>query len=567
MVVTELLEARSPSGEEVVGHLHQGIVQARSVDQPAADALVEFGKAGPEGFLESVGHEEHRLLPSQLPALRLEADLLVDGLQPDRQASGGEVLGTEEPHHGWHHVGSAPARIEKQAQGRPSRLPVHGEERLGRHHQQPPGHLPPVRRPATHLGDHRLHPGLEVAPIPDPLQQVPIPGQQLQAGHAGGQDVRQQVGGLQVVRAQIDHLDHPSLLVQPHPQLGPSGRLQHVDLRVHDSRLLQELELAVEDRDVVVIEPHDHARLDRQAVALDLLDVPYDVGPIVLRLVDFDEALDVRRLDADVQPEEVCVGQGLQELVVLGHVEGDLGEEADRAAERPIQRDELLQQGLGVTGVADEVVVTQEDALRTPSLQGVDLLEDLFDRLVPRLPAVDVDHVAELAVERAAPRGLHAAHVVAVDVDLVPAGQRRVGHIHLADLAVLGPVAAGSPLVDESRPRVFRLAYEQDVEVVAIELGRSRHAGPSHGGHEATLSHEPPQLPCPLDVGLVTGDSDQVVGLLEVGVERDRAVHTLVPDVHFDVVRRQGSHRRQAQRHQHAGSPPQRSPEGIRRSS
>ena len=157
--------------------------------------------------------------------------------------------------------------------------------------------------------------------------------------------------------------------------------------------------------------------------------------------------------------------------------------------------------------------------------------------------------------------------MVAVDVDLVPAGQRRVGHIHLADLAVLGPVAAGSPLVDESRPRVFRLAYEQDVEVVAIELGRSRHAGPSHGGHEATLSHEPPQLPCPLDVGLVTGDSDQVVGLLEVGVERDRAVHTLVPDVHFDVVRRQGSHRRQAQRHQHAGSPPQRSPEGIRRSS
>ena len=103
------------------------------------------------------------------------------------------------------------------------------------------------------------------------------------------------------------------------------------------------------------------------------------------------------------------------------------------------------------------------DAAAEPVL-GVDLGDHLLGRLDPRLAAEDDDDVAELALERAAARGLDAAHGVLAELDEVVARLRDLGHVGLLGLLVAYPVLAARPFVQESRPGLLRLADEDDVE-------------------------------------------------------------------------------------------------------
>ena len=89
--------------------------------------------------------------------------------------------------------------------------------------------------------------------------------------------------------------------------------------------------------------------------------------------------------------------------------------------------------------VADEVVVDHEDrSSPLQPVQGVELGQDLVRRLGAGHLAVELDDVAEFAVERASAGELHAHRVVALQVDEVEARNRCSGHVGLPRLPVHG---------------------------------------------------------------------------------------------------------------------------------
>ena len=126
----------------------------------------------------------------------------------------------------------------------------------------------------------------------------------------------------------------------------------------------------------------------------------------------------------------------LHQLVVLGEVERGLGEERQREPVLVLPLDDRAEDHLGDLLVADEVVVDQEDHADPELVLGVDLGDDHLGRLDPGLAAEDDDDVAELALERAASRGLHAAHRVFLELDQVVSRDRDLGHVGLFDLLV-----------------------------------------------------------------------------------------------------------------------------------
>ena len=75
--------------------------------------------------------------------------------------------------------------------------------------------------------------------------------------------------------------------------------------RDRDARVLNEAELLVEDRRVVVVEADDHAGHHLDAGALDAMHRVEDALAHVLRLVRLLQAGGARRLDADEDGGEV----------------------------------------------------------------------------------------------------------------------------------------------------------------------------------------------------------------------------------------------------------------------
>ena len=105
-----------------------------------------------------------------------------------------------------------------------------------------------------------------------------------------------------------------------------------------DPRLLEELELAVEDGLVVAVEADDHPGVDFQAVRLDPVNPLDQAAPDVLVLLRLAEGFLVGALDADEDGDQAGLGHQPHQLVVLGQVERRLGEEGQRDSRAPAAR-------------------------------------------------------------------------------------------------------------------------------------------------------------------------------------------------------------------------------------
>ena len=191
-------------------------------------------------------------------------------------------------------------------------------------------------------------------------------------------------------------------------------------------------------------------------------------------------------------------------LVVGGEVHRGLSGEGEGIAPLDLPFLDRRQQQFGVAFVADEVVVHQEDgAAPAQVVEPLQLGHQLFRTLGAGLTPVQHDDVAELALERAAPRELHAHRVVGVEFEQVKAGDRGARYIRF--FAVGAEAArAVAPLdrLDEQGQGDFPL-------IEHLEIGQGNFGGVGGGtGEGAAHSHR--QAP-PLGLGDLRGH----VGLLD----------------------------------------------------
>ena len=138
--------------------------------------------------------------------------------------------------------------------------------------------------------------------------------------------------------------------------------------------------------------------------------------------------------------------------------------------------------------VPDEVVVDDEDRSAPAQLvERVELAQHLRRGLHPRVAAVELDDVAELALERAPARGLHAHRGVARPVEQIESGWKSARQVRLLVVRRGEEVRAGSAL-QRRHQRVeapFRLAHEHVVGVREFVGARADRRTARHGAHTA----------------------------------------------------------------------------------
>jgi len=114
-----------------------------------------------------------------------------------------------------------------------------------------------------------------------------------------------------------------------------------------------------------------------------------------------------------------------QQLLIIGHVDRDLGHPL-LAQLRPEQRaKEVLRPGDMLGGCADQIVVHDQDVLFSDRTE---FTHHVGDRPLPVTMTVERRHAAEAATERAAPRGLDGPAGIIAGEQVVP---RRRNLIHV----------------------------------------------------------------------------------------------------------------------------------------
>ena len=174
--------------------------------------------------------------------------------------------------------------------------------------------------------------------------------------------------------------------------------------------------------------------------------------------------------------------------------------------------------------VADEVVVDQEDrASPAQPVQQVELLHDLVRRLGPGYLTVELDDVAELAVERAPTRELHAHRVVAVHLDEVEARNRRSGHIRFPPLPIDGLGGAVRQIAHKFGKDFLGLVQHEVAHSVDLVV--------KCGGMRSSGNHRNSGTVAPLDDLLQRnslndhGGSEHHVGPLQIRILQGSHVH------------------------------------------
>ena len=271
----------------------------------------------------------------------------------------------------------------------------------------------------------------------------------------------------------------------------------------------------------------------------------------VLPLLRLHQAVDAWRLDAHEDAREVGRAQELEEPGPLRDGDGHLRRELDRVVVLPAEVREGLEELLGELLVPDQVGVGEAHVPAPEGRDGLDLLQDLGDRLQPGDAAVGDDDVAELTRERATPGRLDEVVEVVTLPDEVEPRDRRQAHVDVADLLVDGLGSPRQEIPAELGPRVLGLAVEHDVERAVLEpLRAERRVRPADDDHLPAPPELPRQLPGPVVLDVPAADRHHV----GVGVEVDR-LHVLVLELDRELARRHAGHRRQAERRLAAAHP------------
>src|SRR5271166_2476985 len=231
---------------------------------------------------------------------------------------------------------------------------------------------------------------------------------------------RNEVGGsIQVVAGCL--ADQATLDVQPPEKLRAGNRLQQADHRRDYATFLDELDLPRKNRGRVTVESNNEPALHLQSRALNALYVSDQVALQVLTLVALGQARFIWCLDADKHFIEPRFDHQPHQILIVGQINRRLGEERSApSALLPLdqRRQQLL---LKRVFVADEIVVHEEDrpAPANPA-ETIQLCDHLRLRLGARPMPEHRGDVAEFAIERAAPRKLHAHRSIALQVCQLP---------------------------------------------------------------------------------------------------------------------------------------------------
>src|SRR5262245_24158616 len=205
--------------------------------------------------------------------------------------------------------------------------------------------------------------------------------------------------------------------IEPSPELSVGQRRQQTDHRKRNRALPNKLNLPLKDVIRIVVESDDEARHHFHTVALYLSDGVEKVAPRVLPLLSLLEARLDRGLDAEKDAAEARAPHSVKQFIVLGEIHAGFGNKRERAPVtlRPLGQDR--EQPLDVALVADKVIVNDENrpAPADPK-ERVQLSQHLLIALRAGGAAIDLDDVAELALEGTAARVLDRHRAVASEV-------------------------------------------------------------------------------------------------------------------------------------------------------
>ena len=202
----------------------------------------------------------------------------------------------------------------------------------------------------------------------------------------------------------------------------------------------------------------------------------------VLQLARLLQRLCGRRLDAEEYGGESRLHHRFDQGGQRGQVDARLGVELERAAVLLLPPRDLRQQLGCLAPVADEVVVDHEDRSTPPELvQRIELPQHLRRRLHPGVAAVQLDDVAELALERTAPRALHAHRRVARAVEQIESRRKGGGKIRLGVVRRGQHVRAVLERAHQLIEASFRLAEKNVVGVRELVWARADCRTADHG--------------------------------------------------------------------------------------
>ena len=334
------------------------------------------------------------------------------------------------------------------------------------------------------------------------------------------------------------------------PEARVGQGLQHAHHRGGNAGTAHETHDPIAGAVLLAVEADDEAGHHTDAVAGDPVDRFLQRAACVLVLARHRETCLVGRFDAQEHRLEPRLGHHPHHLLIRGEIHGGLGGEAERIPPLDLPLLDGRQQQLGVALVADEVVVHQEDGA-TPAqvVERLQLSHQLLGCLGARLAPVQHDDVAELALERATTRELHAHRVVGVELKQIEAGHRRGGHVRL--LAVGAEAAAALPPFDGfDKQGQGDLTLIEHLEIGQLDLGRIGRGA----GEWSTHRHRQTPL-------FGTGDLLGHVGLLHDHPGDHHQLgpgpfglahlpHIAVHQLHLPVLGQQGGHGHQAERRQ-----------------
>jgi hypothetical protein len=99
--------------------------------------------------------------------------------------------------------------------------------------------------------------------------------------------------------------------------------LKQTNHRRHDSTLLDEIDLSLEDAGCIVIKTHDEAAVHLEASPLQSFHVLDKIAVQILLLAAFSQAILIRSLDAYKDSAKSCFYHHVHQLFIIGQVYGD----------------------------------------------------------------------------------------------------------------------------------------------------------------------------------------------------------------------------------------------------